>query len=64
MEPQLSETVHYQEREWIVTSKLGAPAAVSVGSELLARPRYATLTSADGPPAEITVPESEWHLIT
>ena len=39
------------------------PWASRVGGQFLAHIRFVTLVSIEGPAAEITLPESEWHLM-
>jgi len=63
MEPRLGQMMRLRERRWTVVAKDSTPWASRVGGELLAHIRFVTLVSIDGPATEITLPESEWHLM-
>ena len=59
----MGQTVRFQEREWMVTAKDSTPWASRVRGQFMAHTRFVTLASIAGPAAEITLPESEWHLV-
>jgi len=44
-------------------TKDSTPWASRVGDQLLAHTRFVTLVSMEGPAAEISLPESDWHLM-
>jgi len=63
MEPRPGQTVRLRERDWRVMTKDSTPWASRVGDQLLAHTRFVTLVSMEGPAAEISLPESDWHLM-
>ena len=61
--PRPGQTVRFQGREWRVITNDCTPWASRVGDQFLAHVRFVTLVSIAGPSAEISLPESEWHLM-